>query len=189
MWFALAWGGARALVVRESLERADALAVMSGSALYGERTRLAARLFREGRAPVVILTNDGLRGGWSQAEERNPFFVERAELELRRGGVPPESIEVVPGTVGGTYAETVALRDYAAARGLQSLLVVTSGYHSRRALWSLRRAFQGSGISVGLEPVEPGEETPAPTLWWLQPSGWPTVAGEYAKLLSYQWRY
>ena len=51
---------------------------------YVERTRLAAESFVRGRAPVVLLTNDGQRGGWSKEEERNPLFVERAESVRRR---------------------------------------------------------------------------------------------------------
>ncbi|MGB8509116.1 MAG: ElyC/SanA/YdcF family protein, partial [Pyrinomonadaceae bacterium] len=83
----------------------------------------------------------------------------------------------------------VALREYAAARGLHSLLVVTSAYHSRRALWTLRRVFEGSDMEIGLAPVASGEQTPRAALWWLTPSGWRLVAGEYAKFIYYLLHY
>lgn len=189
VWFVVAWGAARALIVRDETERADALVVLSGSSTYRERTRRAAQLFREGRAPKIILTSDGMRGGWSQSEERNPLFVERAADELRRAGVASERIEVVPQTVTSTHDEAVALRDYATAQGMRTLLVVTSGYHSRRARWTLRRVFEGSGIAARVAAVEPGEETPSPVAWWLQGQGWPLVAGEYVKLVYYKLHY
>jgi uncharacterized SAM-binding protein YcdF (DUF218 family) len=189
LWPPLTWAAARALVVRADLPHADALVVLAGSSAYVERTQLAAQLFKEGRAPVVLLTNDNEQGGWSSAEQRNPFFVERAIAELVAAGVPRPAIEVLPQPVASTYDEARALRNYAAARNLRALLVVTSAYHSRRALWTLRRVFRDSGVSVGLEPVAPGAQTPGPAAWWLHPRGWRSVAGEYVKLIYYRVRY
>jgi uncharacterized SAM-binding protein YcdF (DUF218 family) len=189
VWTFGAWAGARWLVVRADLERADALVVLAGSATYVERARRAAELFREGRAPRVVVTNDGLRGGWDAAQERNPLFVEMAAEELRRAGVPRESVETLAPAVANTFDEAALLRAHAAGRGYRSLLVVTSAYQSRRALWTLRRVFEGSGLTVGVEAVEPGAQTPRAALWWLSPLGWKLVPGEYAKLLYYHLRY
>ena len=189
LWWPVAWGAALLLVERRELPRADAIAVLGGGAAYVERTRHAARLFREGRAPVVLLTNDGELGGWSPDEQRNPLFHERAARELERAGVTAASVRLLPGTVSGTYEEASALRDYAAAHGLRSLIVVTSLYHSRRALWALRRAFRGSGIEVGLDAPPAGVGTPAPAVWWLSARGWRAVPPEYPKLVYYRLRY
>ncbi len=189
VWSVGAWAAARWLVVGEDLPHADALVVLAGSATYVERTRRAAELFKEGRAPYIILTNDGQRGGWDASQERNPLFVEMAAEELRRAGVPANKIEVVPQVVSGTFDEVGALKGYAAARGVGSLLVVTSGYQSRRARWTLRRVFEGSGVRVGVEPVEPGRQTPRAALWWLRPLGWQLVPGEYVKMIYYRLRY
>lgn len=188
-WPLVAWAAARALVERAGLERADAVVVLSGSAAYVERTRRAAELYREGRAPRVVLTDDGQRGPWSETEQRNLPFVERAREELIGAGVPEHGVEVLPQTVAGTYDEAVAARAYAERAGARSLLFVTSAYHSRRALWAARRAFRGSGVRVGVEPVEPGGQTPKPATWWWQARGWRTVALEYPKLVYYYLRY
>ena len=188
-WSLLAWGAARALFVDEKLAHADALVVLSGSGVYVERTRRAAELWKEASAPQIILTNDNQRGGWSEEEKRNPFFVERAFQELKRAGVPEDRIIVLPEAVGSTYDEALLLRRYAATHGLHSILIVTSGYHSRRALWTMRRVFQGSGMTVGLEAVEPGEQSPPPATWWLHLEGWRMVALEYVKLIYYRVAY
>ena len=189
LWPFVAWVAAAALVERASLPRADALVVMSGSAAYVERARRAAELYHEGRAPRVILTDDNVRGPWSEARGTNPLFVERAREELLRAGIPAESVEVLPGVVVNTYEEAVAARAYAERTKLHSLLFVTSAYHTRRALWTLRRAFRGSGVEVGVEPVEPGAQTPTPATWWLSRRGWRAVALEYPKLVYYYWEY
>lgn len=189
LWSLVAWAAARALIVGAELARADAIVVLAGSSAYVERTRLASQLYGEGRAPVVLLTNDNERGGWSSAEQRNPFFVERAINELTAAGVPRERIEVLPQPVASTYDEARALRDYTAAHNLRALLVVTSAYHSRRALWTLRHVFAGSNVEIGLMPVAPGAQTPAPAAWWLSGRGWRVVAGEYVKLFYYRIHY
>lgn len=188
-WSFLAWAAARALIVRAELSHADALVVLSGSADYVERTRWAARLFGEERAPEIILTNDNRQGGWSSAQRRNPFFIERAAEEMQCAGVPPAKIQMLLQPVSSTYEEALLLRGYAGTHGLRSILVVTSAYHSRRALWTLRRVFAGSGIEVGLDAPPPGQQTPSTATWWWHPRGWNMVAGEYSKLIYYWLQY
>ncbi len=163
--------------------------MLSGSSAYVERARRAAQLFAAGRAPKIILTDDGGRGGWSSAEQRNPSFVELAAAELRRAGVPADKIEALPERVASTYEEAALLRTYADAHGARSLLFVTSAYHSRRALWTLRRVFKDSGREIGLATMPPGEQSPAPLTWWLSAAGWRMVAGEYLKFGYYWWQY
>jgi uncharacterized SAM-binding protein YcdF (DUF218 family) len=188
-WAFVARAAARALVVSEELAHADALVVLAGSSAYVERTGRAAELYRQGRAPLVVVTDDGQLSGWSPELERNPSFAERAVGELVRGGVPRERIEVSRRIVFGTHDEAVLVGEFARERGLRSLMLVTSGYHSRRALWTFRRALAGSGVAVGVSAVEPGRQTPTPGTWWLRPSGWGAVAGEYLKFVYYWLRY
>lgn len=189
LWIFVAWLGARMLIVQAPLDHASAMVVLGGSATYKERTELAARLFHEGRAPLIILTDDGGKSGWSRADGRNPLFVERAQAELIRRGVPESAITILPGTVGSTQDEAEALRGFIFARGLKSLLVVTSAYHSRRALRTMRDELSGSGVTVGLVAAPTGLQTPRPLSWWLGWRGWPLVAGEYAKIVYYRINY
>ena len=121
----IAWIAANALIVRSDLAHADALVVLGGSSTFRERTRHAAQLFNEGRAPRIILTNDNQKSGWSAERESNPLFVERAADELTRRGVLEEKIEIVPGTVSSTHEEAVRLREYAGDKKLRSILIVT----------------------------------------------------------------
>ncbi len=185
----LAWGAAKALVVRAELPHADALVVLAGSATYIERTQRAAQLFANGGAAKIVLTNDNLAGGWSAAQERNPLFVELAADELKRQGVPADKIEVVPGVVLSTYDEITRVREYSIAHGLKSILVVTSAYHSRRAWWTLRHVFRDSNVAVGLDVAGPGQQSPWPSTWWWHKLGWQMVPVEYVKIVYYWLRY
>jgi uncharacterized SAM-binding protein YcdF (DUF218 family) len=189
LWPLLAWAGARLLIVKSEIPAADAIVVMSGSSTYLERADWAAKMYREGRAPLIVLTNDSLISGWDKAEQRNPYFYELAARELQKRGVPESKIQVVSGIALGTYEESLGVRDYASAHQLKRLLIVTSAYHTRRTLWSLRHACQGSGIEIGIDSPPPGWQTPAASRWWWRRWGWKVVAGEYVKLIYYGMRY
>jgi uncharacterized SAM-binding protein YcdF (DUF218 family) len=186
IWVLVAWLAGRFLIVNTPIHRADVIVVMSGSSVYKERTQRAAEYYRQNLADRIILTNDNLRGEWSSSEQRNPFFYERARNNLLLLGVPSDHVEVIPQPVTGTYSEAEVLRNYAVAHGLRSLLVVTSAYHSRRALWTLNRVFAGTGIDISLQSVERGEQTPSPFTWWLHFRGWRMLVGEYVKNVYYR---
>ena len=189
IWPFAAWAAAQYLITEAPLEKADAIVVLGGSATYKERTREAAKLFLEGRSQRILITNDNQRGPWSSAEQRNLFFYERALEELRNAGVPSQSIEVVMKPVASTYEEAEVIRDYAQQRGLHSIVIVTSVYHSRRALWVFSRVFRDTGIRVGLISARRGAESPPPVTWWLTLRGWKLVPSEYVKMVYYVINY
>ncbi len=189
VWSFLAWSAARLLIVRSEVDHADAIAVLSGSATLAERTGHAAELFKAGHAPTIVLTNDNDRGSWSQTKQRNPFYVESASERLQSLGVSAGKIEIIWQPGSSTHDEALLLREYAETHRLRSLLIVTSPYHSRRALWTFRRVFAGSGVQLGMSPVAIGQQTPAPATWWLHLRGWRMVPAEYVKLVYYKFRF
>jgi uncharacterized SAM-binding protein YcdF (DUF218 family) len=171
------------------LDKADAIAVLAGSSTFVERTEHAANLFKQGRADKILLTNDNQRGSWSEAKQQNPLYVESAAERLQSLGVPAERIEILWQANSSTYDEALRLKEYGNTHKLRSLLVVTSAYHSRRAVWTLNKVFTGTGIRVGMSPVEPGQQSPPPVTWWLHPRGWKMVALEYPKIIYYRFQY
>jgi uncharacterized SAM-binding protein YcdF (DUF218 family) len=178
--------GARWLVVSEPLASADALVVMAGAPVYTDRIQHAAALFRSGRALRVLLTDDGLKRAWSRELQRNPSSMEQGLAALERGGVPRDRVEVLPGIVHGTIDEARAVKRYVSATGVRSLVVVTSPYHSRRALWALKHELRGEGVIVGSDPTPMTPTSPRPADWWIRRSGWRTVGEEFVKL-PYYW--
>lgn len=188
-WAFLAWSAARWLVVSAPLQNADAIVVLSGSNAFLQRVGHATVLYRQGISSTIVLTNDGQEGSWSPLEQRNPLFVERSESELLAHGVPRSAITVIPQIVSNTYSEAELLRRYAEENHLRTLLIVTSSYHSRRALGAFRQSFAGSDCEVGIDPVPPDLEGFSTKTWWLRAKGWRMVAMEYPKLVYYWWRY
>ena len=184
-WPLVAWAAARGLVVECELERADAVVVLAGSSTYRERARHAAEIYARGRAPLVLLTDDGQKSGWSAESQTNPLFRERAAAELSRLGVPAERIRVLPGVVASTYDEALRVREFAAAERLGSVLVVTAAYQSRRARWTMRRVLDDAGVRVDVDAPPPGGDSPPAATWWMHLLGWKLVPGEYLKLAYY----
>jgi uncharacterized SAM-binding protein YcdF (DUF218 family) len=186
-WFFLAWFLADRLIVEKPLAKADAIMVLSGSAAYIERTQRAAQAYKDGVAPKIFLTDDGEYAGWSKIEQRNPPYVHLAKQSLISQGVPADAIEVLQPQVTGTHYEADLLQRKAAAENLSSVLLVTSPYHSRRALWVVNRELKNANTKtqVGIVSPSPGQQTPPPHYWWLSARGWYLVAGEYVKSAYY----
>jgi uncharacterized SAM-binding protein YcdF (DUF218 family) len=189
IWPVAAWVAAKLLITEAPLANADAIVVLGGAATYKERARAAARLILDGRSQRVLITNDNTQGPWSSAEQRNLFFYERSLAEIKNAGVPANSIELLLKPVASTREEAELVRQYAEEHGLHSVLIVTSAYHSRRALWVFTRVFRDTGIRIGLISVRPGDQSPSPATWWFSIRGWQSVPAEYVKMVYYVLKY
>lgn len=187
LWLFLAPLLASFLIVEKTLEKADAILVLGGSATYLERTHKAAELFKQGIAPKIFLTNDGMQGGWHPQEKRNPYIYERARWELIANGVPKNAIEVLPEVVEGTQDEAILLTKNAPQNQLKKVLLVTSAYHTRRTLSTFEQVLRDNNesVEIGITSPPTGEQTPPPSIWWLSRRGWQMVGGEYVKIIYY----
>src|SRR5690349_5042397 len=164
-WTLIAWWGASWLIIESKLPSAGTILILSGSGAYQERVQRATELYKEGLAPNIVLTNDGQQGGWSVADQRNLFSYEMTSRDLLSQGIPKDAISVIPVAVSSTHEEAIRFCEYADQNKLKSALIVTSAYHSRRALWTFRHVCAGSKIRFGIETAPPGKQTPTPVFW------------------------
>lgn len=189
LWPFVAWGMAKLLIVNAPLDHADAIVLLSGSSSYRERAARSAELFAAGRAPRIILTNDGHQGSWNRVLQKNQFYYESTLAELTRRGVPADKVDILMPVVSSTHDEALLVREFAEQKGIRNVLIVTSAYHSRRALWTFRRVLGSDGTNIGLEVAGTGWQTPSPRTWWLHLRGWQIVPPEYIKLVYYRIRF
>jgi uncharacterized SAM-binding protein YcdF (DUF218 family) len=187
-WLFIAPYLAERLIIERPLERADAILILGGSSVYLERTRQAAAEYKRSVAAKIFLTDDGERSGWSRLEKRNIPYVELAQRNLIAEGVPAAHIEIIKPVGSGTIYEAQQFKERSAEENWQTVLLVTSAYHTRRTLWTFERVFEPENVQFGIVAAPPGEQTPAPNFWWLAPHGWSFVAGEYVKSFYY-WVY
>ena len=184
-WVFIAPFLAENLIVEKPLEHADAILVLAGSSVYQERARKAAAIYKQGVAPKIVLTDDGKKGGWSKIEKRNPPFVELARSVLIDEGVPAVAIEIIKPSGSGTIHEAQITREKAQESNWKTILLVTSAYHTRRALWSFEKVSGSDKLQFGIVAAPVGGQTPLPDYWWFSPRGWNFVAGEYVKSFYY----
>lgn len=163
------------LVVQIPAEKPEAIVLLAGN--YEERAPLALSLYRAGIAGRILLTNDGVRRGWSQEHQRNLYTTERDTEDLVKQGVPRQSIVALPFLKSGTFYDALAVRDYVVKHNIRSILVVTSDYHTRRSFWIFRRVLQPLLVEIGVEPARSTVKF------------FPEIAMEYIKFAHYLIRF
>lgn len=189
IWLMTTWLLGSWLVVSSPLEKADAIVVLAGGADYRERALEAARLYRKGVSSRIILTNDGVKSGWSSELNRNPYFVERAKWALVESGASEIDIEIVPGIVEsgfltGTEIEARMVIDYSRAKKFQTLQIVTSAYHSRRVSIIYQKGIYETNDSatIGVSFPDPYLFDLPNAFWWLSVESWEKLTSEYFKI-------
>jgi len=171
------------LYVREPLEKSDAVYVYAGGIL--ERPAYGARLYREGYAPLVIVGGVLMDANlFAIGAFVNDGTLNRAAVVKR--GVPEKNVDQIwDGT--STYDETLALKRYMLERGLDSAILVTSPFHTRRVRLCADRVFKGTGIKTTVAAAR----YPVINLerWWEDERDLLTIIIEYFKLLFYLTKY
>ncbi|MBE7414505.1 MAG: YdcF family protein [Deltaproteobacteria bacterium] len=157
----------------------DAAICLSGAEL--ERVERCLGLYNAGKAKTVVVTGGGLEAGLIYYREGGSLASISSNW-LLKNGVPESAIEVIErGT--STYGEAAAVRAFIEAKGMRSIVVVSSPYHMRRVSLVFRKVFRGSGIEMSFSPAKGFDEGLAG--WWRQEGLVAAVFGEYVKLFIY----
>src|ERR1700682_1594749 len=129
----------RWLVVQDTLEPADAIAVLSGR--MPERDVGAAQLYRESLAPRVGLTRP-VDPGAELAQMDIPFVseVSYSERVLMHFGVPASAIHILEPAIANTADEIDVIASQAKRDSASKVIIVTTKAHTRRvrAIWHKR---------------------------------------------------
>ena len=164
---------ARLLVVSEPPVPADAIVVLGGD--WKGRIQKGIQLYKDGFAPTLVVT-----GGMLIAPDRTQadYLAEVA----RRAGVPETAI-VREGRANSTWEDATFTLELARQRGWRRVLLVTSDWHSRRAVMVFRRVYGEAGIEVISVPsVEWRFDT---YRWWQYPDGGEIIPIEWLRLVWY----
>jgi uncharacterized SAM-binding protein YcdF (DUF218 family) len=171
------WGMGGMLIVADRLERADAIVVLSGGG-SNDRILYATRLYREGYAKYLILTETGIR------YPGDPTVATQYARELAMDqGVPEDYILAPEVVVSSTKDEAQTVLKTSKASDFTRLIVVTDPYHTYRTRLIFRSVFRGSGIKVMVHPIS-GHWYESAT-WFLTPAGWRNTLFEYFKIIGF----
>ena len=177
--------GGRYLQHEGPLEKADALFVLDGASV--ERWLEAYDLYVAGYAPRVVLSPGREEAAERLLRARGIRYPRPTELRrnaLVQMGVPADAIVTDMGPVDNTAAEAAELREMARARGWRSVIVVTSKYHTRRAGFAFRRAFDGTNVRITMRASKYDDSDPA--RWWRRRADFRFVISEWPKLFAYR---
>lgn len=143
-------------VVHDELEKAQAIVVLGGDSPRGERVELAAKLYRAGWAPRVVLSGGELRSYLHETE-----LMQREALAL---GVPKDKLLRVPHPASSTLEEALLLRPFLAEHRIRQVIVVTSNFHARRTRRIFHAVLRSQGTQVWVAAVE--DRRFDPDRWW-----------------------
>jgi uncharacterized SAM-binding protein YcdF (DUF218 family) len=157
LFFAGRW-----LVVEDPLEKAQAIAVLSGNMPL--RAVEAAKLYREGYAPEIWLTRSTEPGGTLEAMGIQYVGEEFYNLRvLMHEGVPADAIRVLEPPIVNTSDEVNAISVALVEEKGSTVIIVTTKAHTRRVrtLWNRLAADSGRMI------VRAASDDPFQTArWW-----------------------
>ena len=128
--FLFGFGHAASFLVLNAPEHSDAILVLEGGA-GDSRYWKAVELSKQGYAQHILVDADSQAEQWGVTEaDLAAAFIER---------VTPGMAEVCPITADSTFAETDDVGPCLTRLQAKSVLIVTSDYHTRRALSIFRK--------------------------------------------------
>ncbi len=175
----------RYLVTQHPLAKADLILVLSGQNFL--RDPEAARLYHEGFAPKILLTNEPKERGQEDLMRlgiRFPDFQEMALTILEALRVPRSAILTISDRADSTRAEMQTVARFLKSHPARTLIIVTSKSHSTRAQ-KIYASGLPSGIRLIIHPVPSDPFDPA--RWWHDRLDSKAVLHEYQAMADY-WR-
>ncbi len=175
------------LIADHELFEADAIVVLMG----GPKTKIpeAADLYLEGYADLIIMAQTP-HGDLEPDPETGLLEAgetARSRLILIDLGVPEEAIIIIPSMTRSTRDEAESVRDYLSQRqDINSIILVTSIYHTRRAFIAFSRAFKK--LDNKIEIISRASKYSEPfraAQWWQDDRAMRLVFLEYQKIINY----
>ena len=165
----------RALIVEDSRRKADAILVLAGDSPQGHRVSHAVRLFKEGYAPILVLSGTPI--GWQTHETE---IMRRQAMHL---GVPATQIVAVSHDSDSTKEEAGVIVTVLKQRAFRTVILVSANSHTARAKRVFERESGPQGPRFLASPVQDG--TFEPEGWWTRRKDAKTFVYEALKTVWY----
>jgi uncharacterized SAM-binding protein YcdF (DUF218 family) len=159
--------------------KSDAICILLGD--FRVRPLRAAELYLRGFAPFVLIAD------YPEDMFYGSLESQLAQIITQRAGVPADRLIRIRGIVTSTEQEARFYRTYAEENQLQSLLIVTSSFHTRRSRWIFERVFEGSGIRLSFAAAR--QPYIDESNWFRSDEGLVTYFSETLKTVYYYIRY
>ncbi len=184
----LTWVGTQ-LIRNDRLVPADAIAVLAGSA-FAERELEAADLYHAGYAERIVLSVGREAPGAVEMARRGVTLSSPLEIRLRQLaglGVPKSAVDVLSRRAESTFDEAVFFADWCEAEAVDSLIVVTSAFHTSRAGYIFEQVFEDRPVRLSFRAASANDFTP--DTWWRQRTTLRTGLFELQRTVFYRLAY
>ena len=149
---------------------AGAIVVISGGDTIA-RTNEAIKLYNEGWAPVIVFSG-------AAADKNGPSNAKVMREHAVQKGVP-ESATIAEEASETTKQNAAQVKSHLQSNGINDVILVTSGYHMRRAGLEFEREL-GDTIGLRRHPVK--SDSQWSPLWFFTPWGWNLALGELLRI-------
>lgn len=152
--------------------RADAIVVVSGGDTEA-RTNAGIDLYKNGWASTLVLSG-------AAQDKSGPSNAETMKVQAINAGVP-ESAIITDEQAANTQQNAQNTHEIFKQNNLSNIILVTSGYHQRRA--SLEFNKNADGITIRNYPVVNDKDWN--WFWWLSPRGWWLAGSEVVRIIGF----
>ena len=160
-------------VTREGCAPADVIVAISGGDTAA-RTEAAVKMYKNGWAPLLVFSG-------AAEDKEGPSNAAAMRLDAMRQGVPAEAIlieEKSENTRQNAEMTYQLLLEY----GVSDIILVTSGYHMKRAMLEFEALTKKSDMTIRASPT-PDKDWG--WWWWLSPRGWWLAMGEIGRIIAF----
>jgi len=174
------------LVRKDTLVKGDAMLILMGS--ITDRVLEAADLYQAGMAPGLLIVEENM-GNIRKLNERGATLISNTQqcsniaTEL---GIPGSEITIIPGEANSTKMEARLVCEFLQQRGgIDTLLLVTSPSHTRRAGMIFENAFSKHNLHVTVITCPSKYSSYDGKSWYRNREEVQDVVFEYIKLFTF----
>jgi len=157
---------------QDGCDVADAIVAVSGGDTAA-RTQHAIGLYQNGWAPLLIFSG-------AAQDKTGPSNALAMRQLAREAGVPSSDI-VIEEESANTQQNAANTKKLLTSRGVKNIILVTSGYHQRRASLEFHHMLENAVVVQNSPTVDKDWDW----WWWLTPRGWWLAGGEFVKVIAF----
>lgn len=159
-------------VTRDGCNAAEALVVVSGGDTPA-RTKKAVEMYNNGWAPRIIFSG-------AAEDKEGPSNAAAMRADAIKQGVPAKAI-LIEEFSENTSENAKKTRDMLMSYNIRDIILITSGYHQRRASLEFASYTKGDKVEIRNAPTDDRDWG---WWWWMTPRGWILAIGEFIRIVS-----
>ncbi len=174
------------LIQEDLTNKADALVFLMGS--FSDRVLQTDDLYKQGLADQVLIVKASNKAAAALEARGIPVVNETRQVcdALVALGIPEDKVITIPGDATSTQMEAMIVREYILNHtSLDSLILVSSPFHTRRASLIFKTAFKNTATPVCIFSSPSSYSIHDAEKWWRSREMVQRVLMEYMKLANF----